>query len=70
MFEVGTVQVGSTGNDVKLLQQLLCYHGYGLAADGEFGSVTQSAVMEYQKKNSLVVDGVVGEQTWKSLLLR
>lgn len=70
MFEVGMVQVGSIGNDVKLLQQLLCYHGYGLAVDGDFGSVTKSAVMEYQKKNGLVVDGIVGEQTWKSLLLR
>lgn len=70
MFSVGTVQYGSTGNDVKLLQQLLCYHGYGLAVDGDFGSITKSAVMEYQKKDGLVVDGVVGEQTWKSLLLR
>lgn len=70
MFEVGTVQTGSTGNDVKLLQQLLCYHGYGLAVDGEFGNVTKSAAMEYQKKNSLVVDGIVGEKTWKSILIR
>lgn len=70
MFEVGTVQVGSTGNDVKLLQQLLCYHGYGLAVDGDFGSVTKSAAMEYQKKNGLVVDGIVGEKTWKSILIR
>ena len=70
MFEVGMVQVGSIGNDVKLLQQLLCYHGYGLAVDSEFGNITKSAVMEYQKKNGLVVDGIVGEQTWKNLLLR
>lgn len=70
MFEVGTVQVGSTGNDVKLLQELLCYHGYGLAVDGEFGNVTKSAAMEYQKKNGLVVDGIVGEKTWKSILIR
>lgn len=70
MFEVGTVQVGSTGNDVRLLQQLLCYHGYGLAVDGEFGNVTKSAAMEYQKKNSLVVDGIAGEKTWKSILMR
>lgn len=70
MFEVGTVQVGSTGNDVKLLQQLLCYHGYGLAVDGEFGFVTKSAAMEYQKKNGLAVDGIVGPKTWKNLLLR
>lgn len=70
MFEVGTVQVGSSGNDVKLLQQLLCYHGYGLSVDGEFGNVTKSAAMEYQKKNGLVVDGIAGPKTWKSILIR
>ena len=70
MFEVETVQVGSSGNDVKLLQQLLCYHGYGLVVDGEFGNVTKSAAMEYQKKNDLVMDGIVGPKTWKSILIR
>lgn len=70
MFSVGTVQKGSKGNDVKLLQQLLCYHGYGLAVDGDFGSVTKSAAMEYQKKNGLVVDGIVGPKTWKRILIR
>lgn len=70
MFSVGTVQKGSAGNDVKLLQELLCYHGYGLAVDGDFGTLTRSAAMEYQKRHGLGVDGIVGPKTWKSILLR
>ena len=35
--------------------------------DGKFGSKTQSAVRDYQKKNGLSVDGIVGSNTWGSL---
>lgn len=55
---------GSTGNEVKLLQQLL-----GITADGSFGPQTEAVVKEYQKKNGLVADGIVGHQTWATLLL-
>ncbi len=41
--------------------------GYSLDVDGEFGVKTQAAVKDYQKKNKLVVDGIVGEKTWGSL---
>lgn len=32
-----------------------------------FGSNTYKAVVDYQKKNKLLVDGVVGDETWGSL---
>ena len=35
--------------------------------DGQFGSKTQAAVKDYQKKNGLAVDGIVGAKTWGSL---
>ena len=35
--------------------------------DGKFGSKTQSAVKDYQKKKGLDVDGIVGDKTWGSL---
>ena len=41
--------------------------GYKLDVDGQFGSKTQSAVRDYQKKNGLTVDGIVGTNTWGSL---
>ncbi len=63
-----TVQKGSRGSSVKLLQQTLNKKGYHLSVDGIFGSKTQAAVRDYQKKNKLKLDGVVGTETWGSLM--
>ncbi len=37
--------------------------------DGVFGSVTQNAVREFQLENDLVVDGIIGKNTWAKLSL-
>ncbi len=42
--------------------------GYTLAVDGDFGSMTESAVIAFQKSKNLAVDGMVGPQTWLGLL--
>ena len=56
---------------VKKAQQMLNRIGnYQLEEDGIFGEKTQNAVKDYQKANSLLVDGVVGEKTWASLLAK
>lgn len=74
MFEVDEVKKGSKGSSVLLLQKLLKADGYtgiggaGLAIDGDFGSNTDSAVREYQRKHGLGVDGICGPATWKSVL--
>lgn len=76
MFSVGTVQNGSKGNDVKLLQRLLKSNGFkgkdkkALSIDGDAGANTVYAIKKYQKKNGLTVDGVAGAATWKSILMR
>ena len=61
------VSYGSKGSDVKTLQELLNQNGYSLDTDGVFGSKTQAAVKDYQKKNGLSVDGIVGKNTWGAL---
>ena len=61
------VSYGSQGNDVKTLQEMLNSYGYSLDVDGKFGPKTLAAVKDYQKKNKLVVDGIVGNNTWGSL---
>lgn len=62
-----TIRYGSSGNDVKKLQEKLNSAGYKLDVDGQFGSKTQAAVKDYQQKNGLSVDGIVGTNTWGSL---
>jgi putative chitinase len=53
---------GSTGEDVKKLQQKL-----GVEAIGTFGPKTEAAVKAWQKANGLDDDGVVGSDTWSKL---
>lgn len=62
------ISFGSRGSDVAELQKRLNQEGYSLAVDGEFGKETNKAVKDYQKRNGLVVDGIVGQNTWASLL--
>lgn len=68
-----TIRRGSTGASVKVLTGLLIDMGY-LANPAyeswlsQFGPRTEAAVREYQQDKNLVVDGVVGSQTWGSLL--
>lgn len=67
MATYNQVSYGSRGSDVTELQKLLNKNGYSLDTDGIFGSKTQAAVKDYQKKNGLSVDGIVGKNTWGSL---
>lgn len=63
------LKYGSSGAEVTKLQKLLKSRGlYQGPIDGKFGPMTRNAVRAYQKQNGLVVDGIVGQQTWGSLL--
>ena len=62
------VSYGSTGSSVSALQEKLNANGYQLTVDGVFGTATRQAVKDYQKKNGLTADGIVGSATWNSLL--
>ena len=67
MASYSTVKSGSRGSSVSELQTLLNDKGYDLSVDGIFGSKTQAAVRDYQSKNGLSVDGIVGKNTWNAL---
>lgn len=56
------IKRGDKGPNVKLLQRKL-----NLKDDGIFGPLTEEAVKEFQKANGLVVDGIVGNNTWSKL---
>lgn len=62
-----TLKNGSRGEEVKTLQTALNKNGYNLTIDGVFGKNTEAAVKDYQKKNNLSIDGVVGAKTWTML---
>lgn len=62
-----TVKKGSAGILVVELQSKLRVLGYNIEADGDFGTKTQVAVVDFQKKNGLVPDGIVGNLTWTQL---
>jgi len=61
---VYSLKQGSSGAHVRGLQTALNKRSAGIAVDGDFGSVTNSAVRTYQSVNRLVVDGVAGPKTW------
>ncbi|BBN98740.1 GH25 family lysozyme [Sporolactobacillus terrae] len=56
------IKKGSKGKDVERIQRAL-----GINADGIFGKQTDAAVKAYQKRHGLIVDGIVGQETWNTL---
>ena len=66
--DLPVLKKGSKCDAVKTLQILFNHHGFGLAVDGSFGTLTLNAVLEYQEENGLVADGSVGPATWKKIL--
>ena len=63
MANYKTLTYGTTGEDVKKLQQSLNDQGANLDVDGIYGEKTRSAVRSYQEKNGLGVDGIAGSET-------
>lgn len=59
---------GDLGPYVTMLQDTLRSAGdYRGTIDSNFGSVTDAAVRSFQRRKSLVVDGIVGNRTWHAL---
>ncbi len=42
---------------------------FAIAADGVFGPQTEAAVRLFQKVNGLAVNGIVGQATWRKLVM-
>lgn len=58
-----TLRRGDEGADVRALQDALNNRGFKLVVDGNYGSGTQAAVREFQRKEGLSADGSVGPAT-------
>lgn len=60
--------LGSRGNAVRRLQNLLKERGFDLGdSDGVFGARTRGAVINFQRSRRLPVTGVVDIATWEAL---
>lgn len=66
--QLTTVQQGMTGEAVRTAQGALTARHELIAVDGIFGPATDAAVRHQQGLAHLVVDGIVGQQTWPVLL--
>lgn len=49
------------------IQAALNRHGYGLAVDNNWGPKSSNALADFQRKNGLTVDRLVGPLTWDKL---
>jgi len=72
-MKLSLLKVGSKGNQVQWLQEILELEynfenegGY----DGIFGRLTDGQVRAYQEANGLAVDGLVGKQTMTDLIIK
>lgn len=70
------LKLGDRGAEVRQLQQLLTWWGIPTKVDGVFGVQTQESVKQFQLRRTngvayaskpLVVDGIVGRETWAEL---
>jgi len=62
------LKVGSKASDVLAAQYMLTARGHSVTADGAYTTATASAVRAFQHAKGLVVDGVVGQGTWRALV--
>jgi murein L,D-transpeptidase YcbB/YkuD len=65
-----TRKLGDQGNAVAAIQDRLWFYDVGATFPelGNFDETTTVQVKHYQEVNKLSVDGIVGPETWKSLL--
>lgn len=61
--EASSTSFGDHGPDIAELQRKLVDLGFPTTTDGDFGHETEDAVRAFQRRNHIVVDGIVGPET-------
>lgn len=66
---MNAIRKGDKGTAVKAWQFFLVGLGYSkVIADGNFGSITQAATIDFQKSHGVAADGVVGNGTYSKAM--
>lgn len=69
MNDYKTLRLNDTGDEVKILQQLLKIVGlFPASITGSFDTTTENAVKEFQRQNNLQITGIVNSETWNVLI--
>lgn len=55
---------GSKGEAVRFIQEIV----KATPVDGSFGPITKKCVIQYQRSKNIEVDGIVGIQTWTTIV--
>lgn len=63
-----TLRKGDKNNDVGCLQFMLKQRGYRIDIDSIFGQETRNAVLHFQDTRNIKIDGIVGAETWRTLI--
>lgn len=63
-----TIRLGNTGEDVSLAKENLVRNGYQVNQSASFDENMKHAVINFQRKNGLDADGIIGYRTWEALL--
>lgn len=61
------LKIGDNGDAVKHIQHKLNEYGYKLEEDGLFSALTYDAILNFQYRCNLGIDGVVGSKTLEKL---
>ena len=64
------IRAGGSGDAVRDIQDRLTALGFPVAPDrdGEFGPGTEAAVRTFQESRRIAADGLVGRETWRTLV--
>lgn len=60
--------IGSTGEDVRKLQRMLCDVGYEVEIDGIFDEETDGALRAFEENAGITVDGIYGKESESALV--
>ena len=54
------------GEDVRTWQARMSRRGWRIDVDGAYGPQSREVCLAFQREKRLVVDGIVGPETWRA----